>query len=211
MSPLRVLIVANDPLARAGLAALLDDHTDYEIVGQISEASSAADDLDIYGSDVILWDLGWAVSSEQTSTLLPTAEAVIVGLAPNDSMDVSHLFEAGLRGLLRRDATPEQLASGLQAAAAGLLTVDEAFFPLLSPSRSIDGSDGLTLKEDLTPREQEVLELLAEGLSNRAIAQALSISEHTVKFHDTAIMGKLEAQSRTDAVVRATRLGLIFL
>ena len=81
----------------------------------------------------------------------------------------------------------------------------------LLPALSGEGPDDLTLKEDLTPREMDVLKRLAEGLSNRAIAQELNISEHTVKFHVTSIMGKLEAQSRTDAVVRATRLGLIFL
>jgi len=63
----------------------------------------------------------------------------------------------------------------------------------------------------LTPREQEVLQLLAEGLPNKAIASQLSISEHTVKFHVNAIMGKLGAQSRTEAVTRATRAGLILL
>jgi DNA-binding NarL/FixJ family response regulator len=65
--------------------------------------------------------------------------------------------------------------------------------------------------ESLTSREQEVLQLVAEGLTNKAIAQELSISEHTVKFHINTIMGKLNAQSRTAAVVRATRLGLILL
>ncbi len=65
--------------------------------------------------------------------------------------------------------------------------------------------------EALTPREREVLQLLAEGLANRAIAQRLAISEHTVKFHVNAILGKLNAQSRTEAVVRAARLGLLIL
>jgi DNA-binding NarL/FixJ family response regulator len=67
------------------------------------------------------------------------------------------------------------------------------------------------LVEELTPRELEVLRLLAEGLSNKAIAQQLDISDHTVKFHVNAIMSKLGAQSRTAAVVQATRLGLIVL
>jgi DNA-binding NarL/FixJ family response regulator len=65
--------------------------------------------------------------------------------------------------------------------------------------------------EDLTPRELEVLGLLAEGLPNKAIGLRLGISEHTVKFHVNAVLGKLGAQSRTEAVVRATRLGLILL
>jgi DNA-binding NarL/FixJ family response regulator len=68
-----------------------------------------------------------------------------------------------------------------------------------------------TLVEPLTAREDQVLQLLAEGLTNRAIARRLGISEHTVKFHVNAILGKLAAQSRADAVMRATRLGLILL
>ena len=67
------------------------------------------------------------------------------------------------------------------------------------------------LAEDLTPREHEVLQLLAEGLPNKAIARKLGISEHTVKFHINAILGKLGAGSRTEAVVLATRLGLVLL
>ena len=65
--------------------------------------------------------------------------------------------------------------------------------------------------EDLTPRELEVVQLLAEGLPNKAIAKRLGVSDHTIKFHVNAILGKLGAQSRTEAVVRATRLGLIVL
>ena len=73
------------------------------------------------------------------------------------------------------------------------------------------GTGWPALAEELTPRETEVLELMADGLTNKAIAQRLGISDHTVKFHVNAILGKLGAQSRTEAVVRATRLGLLFL
>ena len=94
-------------------------------------------------------------------------------------------------------------------------TVSTATFVLpatgqvLQPASPEQAND--TLVETLTPREIEVLQLLAEGMTNRAIAQRLEISEHTVKFHVNALMGKLHAQSRTDAVVRATRLGLLLL
>ncbi len=73
------------------------------------------------------------------------------------------------------------------------------------------GGDEPALIEELTPRELEVLRLLAEGLPNKTIAQRLDISEHTVKFHVNALLGKLGVASRTEAVVRATRLGLVFL
>ena len=83
--------------------------------------------------------------------------------------------------------------------------------PGLNPMQPASELAADTLFDDLTPREKEVLQLVAEGLTNKAIAQQLAISEHTVKFHVNAIMGKMNAQSRTEAVVRATRLGLISL
>jgi DNA-binding NarL/FixJ family response regulator len=77
--------------------------------------------------------------------------------------------------------------------------------------RILAAAPNVAPSDPLTPREQEVLQLLAEGLPNKVIAQRLTISEHTVKFHINAILGKLGAQSRTDAVVRATRSGLLLL
>jgi DNA-binding NarL/FixJ family response regulator len=98
--------------------------------------------------------------------------------------------------------------AALQAAAQGLAVLDPAFASEVLPARERMGEAPI---EELTPRELEVLQLLAEGLSNRAVARQLDISEHTVKFHVNAILGKLGAQSRTEAVVRATRLGMILL
>jgi DNA-binding NarL/FixJ family response regulator len=89
-----------------------------------------------------------------------------------------------------------------------LIALDPALADVVQPSRDLLPQPPA---EELTPRELEVLQLLAEGLSNKAIAYRLDISEHTVKFHVNAILGKLSAQSRTEAVVQATRLGLIIL
>lgn len=92
------------------------------------------------------------------------------------------------------------------AAAAGLVVSDPSLGPGLRPER---GREEAPLVEDLTPREREALQLLAEGLSNKEIARRLGTSEHTAKFHVNAILGKLNAHSRTEAVTRAARLGLI--
>jgi DNA-binding NarL/FixJ family response regulator len=102
----------------------------------------------------------------------------------------------------------DKLVAAAQAVANGLAVVEPKLTSALLPA--ID-SDDFTLDEPLTPREMQVLQRLAEGLTNKAIAQELGISEHTIKFHVNAIMGKLQAQSRTEAVVRAPRLGLIHL
>ena len=91
----------------------------------------------------------------------------------------------------------------------GLVVLDPDFVSQFSVVADSGGRDDI--EESLTPRELEVLRLLAEGKTNKAIAQELAVSSHTVKFHVTSLMGKLNAQSRTEAVVRATRLGLIAL
>ncbi len=88
------------------------------------------------------------------------------------------------------------------------MVLDPTLAPAILPARDWEDEP---LVEALTPREEEVLHLLADGLSNKAIALQLGISDHTVKFHVNAILGKLGAQSRTEAVVRATRMGLLVL
>ena len=107
-----------------------------------------------------------------------------------------------------RTASAVRLEATIHAVAQGLAVIEPELLADVWPAGPPVESD---LAEELTPRELEVLQLLAEGLANKAIAQRLTISEHTVKFHVNAIMSKLGAQSRTAAVVRATRLGLIML
>ncbi len=206
--PVRVLIAAADRLARAGLATLLLGSDACEVVGQVS-GSSLADDLPLYEPDTILWDMGWEPGEAALADLaaLGAGAPPVVALLPEDApYAVVARYAAGV---LLREAPPERLAAALGAVAAGLVVRDEPFAADFGPEA--DGDLPAPPVEDLTPREMEVLNLLAEGLSNRAIGQALGISEHTVKFHVNAILGKLNAQSRTDAVVRATRLGLILL
>lgn len=202
---LRVLIVADDPLARGGLAMLLTEESACTVAGAVS----SADDLAAFEADVLLWDLGWDPPQSVLTGGLPAAndtDLPVLALLPED-LDPSYIRAAGLAGLLRRDLDAARLAAALAAVAEGLAVFEPDFAAALLPQ-----ADDLPRPlDDLTPREDEVLQLLAEGLSNRAIAQALDISEHTVKFHVNAILGKLDAQSRTEAVVQAMRMGLIVL
>lgn len=213
--PLRVLIVAGSPLARTGLATLLSDHENIQIVGQVDDAL-LAESLDVYRPEIVIWDLGYEPQQyiEQLAEL-HGAGASVVGLIADKwaaSESLPALVAAGLRGLLSQDARSDRLVSAIQAAAGGMLVVDaeigEAAFARagLTPPNSTNQE-----VESFTPREREVLTLVAEGLPNKLIARRLNISEHTVKFHLNAILTKLGAQSRTEAVVRATRLGLIAL
>ncbi len=208
MNTLRILIVADDPLARAGLAMLLAGQADCAVVGQLSAEAVGSADLDIYHPDVILWDLGWnpGPNLDLMAELSNTTPPVVALLsAPTLAAEV---WAAGPRGLLPRDTVAAGLNAALAAVAQGLVVIDGDLSAALLPSGE---QAPATAMGDLTPREQEVLQLLAEGLPNKAIASQLNISEHTVKFHVNAIMGKLGAQSRTEAVTRATRAGLILL
>src|SRR5262245_3982550 len=205
---LTVLLVGEDPLARAGLAALLAGEPGLAIVGESAPGEEAVAAAERLRPAAALWDLGleprsWLERQRAAGGEGPPA----VALLPRDR-SAAEALAAGARGLLPRDARAGRVAAALRAVAAGLVVLDPALAEvLLRPS----GEEADPLPEPLTPREIEVLQLLAQGLSNRAIAERLGITEHTAKFHVTAILGKLAAESRTDAVVRAARLGLVLL
>jgi two-component system nitrate/nitrite response regulator NarL len=210
MDALRVLIVADDPLVRAGLAALVDSQPECTVAGQLAPGADLSAEAAIYYPDAILWDLGWDPAPESLALSagdLDELHLPLVVLLPEDSL-ATEVWTLGIRGLLYRDADADILVAALQAVAQGLAVLDPALAASILPASEEPAGK---LVEDLTAREMEVLQLVAEGLSNKAIARELEISEHTVKFHVNAILGKLGAQSRTDAVVRATRLGLILL
>lgn len=214
MDDLRVLIVADDPLARAGLAALLADQERCQVVGQVAHQADLLAEIDAAFPDVVLWDLGWegGESLERLAELaddLPPVMVLLPGAARAEG-DAATAWGAGARGLLLRNAGAGRVLAGLSALVHGLVVLDpELAAEMLLPDQGLETP--MSLVEDLTAREMEVLQLLAEGLPNKAIARRLGISDHTVKFHVNAILGKLGAQSRTAAVVRATRAGLILL
>lgn len=210
MNPIRLLIICDDPFARAGLTALLMELPACQIIGQLNSAdvlsSNQELELESYAPDVLLWDFGWGAAPytvpEFQDILVP-----VVALLPDESR-TAELWAAGVRVLLRRDMDAQKLETAVSAAAKQLILIDPA---LIGASLPFILTPHESPTEELTPREQEVLHLLAEGLTNKAIARQLSISDHTVKFHVNALMSKLGAQSRTEAVVRATRQGLLSL
>ena len=207
MADLRVLVVAQDSLARTGLATLLRQQRGCDVVGQIAADGEVSAGIEVYLPDAVVWDLGWDLASglEQLSSLPESAPPVLALVA--DAADAPQAWSAGARGILRRDSDAATLFSALQAVASGLGVFDPNV-PGLGPPV---GNPVVGQTPGLTPREQETLLLLADGLPNKTIASRLSISEHTVKFHVNSILSKLGAQSRTEAVARATRLGLIHL
>lgn len=200
-APLRLLIVGEDALARAGLRAVA------EAAGLVVSAEAAPDEADADdGLDAAAWDLGPSPGSLDRLRALAARLPVLVVLWSEDQ--ARDALAAGARGTLLRERLDQRLDAAIHAVAAGLVTVDEILAdavlrpPLPAPT---------PLVEPLTPREMQVLQLVAEGLSNRGIAGRLGISEHTAKFHVNAILGKLGVQSRAEAVAHAARFGLIVL
>lgn len=198
----RLLLVGDDPLARAGLAALLAGRADLTLAGE-TDTDVAPASIAAAGPDVVLWDLG--VAGGAADTLAAAAIAPVLALAA-DAADAAEALRAGVRGVLLRGATSDALAAALVAVARGLAVLEG---PLAA--EWLRPPDAPLAAEGLTPREREVLSLLAEGLANKAIAARLAISEHTAKFHVNAILGKLGVESRAEAIVRAARLGLVAL
>jgi len=121
----------------------------------------------------------------------------------SDEILTSRVLRLGVYAILPREAAAEQIVAALYAASAGLIAVPAESSSLIVPAASE------SMVETLTPREMETLEMLAEGLSNKQIAARLSISEHTAKFHVNSILGKLDAATRTEAVMRGIRTGLL--
>ncbi len=199
MNDLRVLLIAADPLARAALAGILEGEC--ELVGSVDGSTEWHDAIDLHDPDVILCDVGW-----QGSLDVPDVRELgvpVVGLVGDEEMAQS-VWQSGVRGVIGRAAPQAQIIQALQTVAHNLIVYDPDL--LTNP---ITPTFRFELGEPLTEREMDVLTLLAQGLTNRAIGFELDISDHTVKFHVNSLLTKLNAQSRTEAAVRATRLGLL--
>jgi DNA-binding NarL/FixJ family response regulator len=187
----RVLLSGDDELALGGLARLLD-HAEGWLV-----ASSVED-----RPDAVLVDFGGGGDSETVRSLALRYPVLALASEPARAREA---LASGARGVLSRRTNGPRLARALDAILEGLLVIDEelAEDALRPPQRPL-GSH-----ESLTPRELEVLELLASGLSNKEIADRLGVSFHTAKFHVNAILGKLGASSRAEVVALAARAGLL--
>ncbi len=208
MPDTRVVVIAADPLARAGLATLLSGQSGCLVVAQSADDVDFQQLLDIYRPDIALWDLG--VNSASTFEWFALAmktgiQAVVLAASETDA---AQAWGAGARGIIARDAAADQIAGAIMGVSKGLVVTSPSLAASLFPSRPTASPAAY---EQLTPREEQVLQLLAEGRPNKEIARRLGISEHTVKFHVNSILGKLHAQSRTEAVVLATRSGLVML
>ena len=206
MPELRVLIISPNPLARGGLVAMLDGMPGIKTVGGggVSEAASLTAQL---LPDAVLLDTGDG-ESEDLDAIARLAAAQpglpIVALAGEQAV-VSQALAFGASALLPTAVDAETLAAALLASARGLVTISRRDLAALLPEEERIEPAVKAPAESLTPRE------MARGLTNRQIARRLQISEHTVKFHAGAILGKLNARSRAEAVARSIGLGWILV
>lgn len=212
----RVLVAAADLIVRVGLESIVRTSSELAVVGSSSDLATLAAMIEHHSPDVVLMELGLHDDAVFEKLLAldvsPPAPAIVV-LADDLHGDwMTEALRLGVQGVLPRSATAEEIVPTVVAAAAGLVVlhsdVVDSLLPVLPANpRTLPTSP----VQALTPREIEVLGMLAEGLGNKGIARRLSISEHTVKFHVSSIFTKLNASSRTEAVTLGARQGLIML
>ena len=220
---IRTLVAAASPVVRAGLEALLTRSASVAVVG-VTSGESLADDIEAHEPQVVLLALDSrdaldsgapAIASRMTlspDALSRTPALVVLAAAPNAAWAADAL-RAGARGVLASDASTDEIIAALEAAAVGLVTLPADLASELAAGvrATTPPRPTAATTQPLTPREGEVLGMLAEGLANKNIAARLGISEHTVKTHVASILTKLDAFSRAEAVAIGARLGLILL
>ena len=209
---IRVLIVAAYAAVRAGLRAILADEDGVAVVGEAAGGAELERLLPEVVPAVVLVDLDGG-NDARILDLMAESAAGLVALGDG---------RAGYGPIARRplpswayllkEAEAEEIAAAVRAVAAGLVVLDRSLaWELGAVARRLPGAGEDFPGEALTAREREVLQLMAHGLPNKAIARDLSISQHTVKFHVASILGKLGAGSRTEAVTLGARQGLVLL
>lgn len=212
MTEVRVLVVSGNPLARGGMAAMLDAVRDIKVVGAggLADAASLAAQL---LPDSVLLDIGRGEAEDldpiaRLSAAQPGLPVVAVG---GTGASLAAALAFGASSLLPAAVDPQTLRLAILAAVGGLATIPRAQLAAILPDEEPVEHSAQAYAESLTARELEVLQLMARGLTNRQIGGQLHISEHTVKFHAGAVLGKLSARSRAEAVARAIGLGWILV
>ena len=213
----RVALAGRDALARAALRATLGGYDDL-LVEELDTDDRLLSRVRVLAPDLVVAD-----AVPHVLELLPRIESPVL-LVLHDPRVAHDALAAGARGIILRDASPRRVHAAVRAVSEGLTVVDEELSGAI-PHRRDSGSNVVALSraiathprgdaelvEPLTHREGEVMQLLADGLTNKEIASRLGISDHTVKFHVNGILGKLGVETRTEAVVHAARLGIVVL
>ncbi len=215
---IRVFVIAPTPMLQAGLHSMLTT-SDIQVVGESSLAAalSAAPpgiDVIVVADRLLLEEVGRVLTNATTAALVALTNGAEFTTFHPDAASLQLLSSLELRGwgIVPIDAPAAQLQAAVLATAQGLVVLPEFRSAWLYEKLPLVTTGTIPVADEaLTAREREVLELVSQGLSNKLIARRLQISEHTVKFHISSISTKLGAASRTDAVSRGLRRGLITL
>ncbi len=212
MGALRILLVDDHPVVRAGLRAMLTEFDDFSVAAEAADGDAALRELARLRAlgervDVVLMDLQMGAGMDGVTATaairqLDAPPPVLILTTYDTQADILAAVEAGASGYMLKDAPPEQIRQAVLSAAAGRTALAPKVAALLMSRIS-------SPETALTPREVQLLELLATGLTNRAIARQLFISEATVKTHLVHIYGKLGVDNRTSAIALAAQRRII--
>jgi len=212
--PIRVLIADDHAIVRKGIRALLDTEPDITVVGEAKDGGEAIAQFQTLGPDVILMDLvmpqvdGISAIRHITSERPSAGILVLTSFAADDK--ILPAIKAGAQGYLLKDSDPDELVRAIHQVHQG----ESSLHPTVARKLLQELSSAprtARIREALTPREIQVLRLVAQGQSNQEIADELTISEATVRTHVSNILGKLHLSSRTQAALYALREGLASL
>lgn len=205
---MRVLLASASAVRLAGLEALVKSAPSLKLVGSSLKPPGFLQRASESKADVVLVDL------ERESSLVLTTKISFPVVLLIDNPDPNWTAQAlrfGVRAILERDAKPDEILQAVQAADSGLVLLTAEVTRGLAEHVRAPAQKNDEPLEQLTARELEVLAMLAEGLGNRQIADRLRVSDHTIKFHISSILDKLDVSTRTEAVTTALRMGLILL
>jgi DNA-binding NarL/FixJ family response regulator len=219
MEPISVLLVDDHTVAREGLRAMLENESRLQVVGEAADAQQALELVGALQPRVVLMDVKMVPvdgleATRQIKTKYPTTTVIILTSYDADAL-IRGAIEAGAAGYLLKDVTRDLLVHTIVAVVSGGAMVDGkllrralVLFKQMSQAPELPASK-LDTAADLTSREMEILRLVAEGWTNRQIADRLCLAEVTVKKHVQSIIAKLHASDRTHAAVTAFRMGLL--
>lgn len=210
---IRVLLAAASTVRRAGLEALIREASLLKLAGSLHGLLAIAQYAEQLQPDVLLVDFGNESRSSEPGVLTGILNSFpAVALVDQPSPDwTAFALRSGVRAILPRDSSMDEILPAIQAAYAGFVLLDAETTQTLAARIPTPAAQPAPALDDLTPREVEVLRMLAEGLGNREMAGRLGISDHTVKFHISSILDKLGASTRTEAVTMGIRMGIILL
>jgi DNA-binding NarL/FixJ family response regulator len=211
--PTRVLLVDDHAMVRRGLRDFLENFDDIEVVGEAGDGQEALTATAALRPDVVVMDLnlprldGVEATRELRATRPDVEVVALTGFV--EEARVMAAIEAGAAGFLLKDAEPDDVAAAIRAARNGEMYLDPAVAGMVARQLRTPGASASAADDSvLTPRERDVLALVAQGLPNRAIGDALGITERTARTHVSNILAKLGLTSRTQAALYAVEQGL---